>query len=343
MRRCVTELAMEPRPSLGEADPLNISIRLSKPFIWALVLTLGCGSHEIDSIRSRSGLNRLWPLLDDAVLFPRLGFATLLRSLLVERLIFASVCPNDTLALVVRHFGNPFPLRTDTERLLVECCLSSALISGDGFVRQDQLVSLALLEISYDAGKYRFMSGGGVLDRARFLQEVPSDIIGSPDLVNSQNFSVTVTLHGQSSVALNANLRRNVPHNEIHKFPPAPSRGSSWFSGLIVRELKAERRLDGRERLSGSVMASESWMTILGLGAATLTSLSYVPQVIKAFPRGETGDISLKMLIALLAGLLLWVVYGLLKTDLVIVAANGVGSLLVGAVLAFKLRDLAGA
>lgn len=90
-------------------------------------------------------------------------------------------------------------------------------------------------------------------------------------------------------------------------------------------------------------MASESWMTILGLGAATLTSLSYVPQVIKAFPRGETGDISLKMLIALLAGLLLWVVYGLLKTDLVIVAANGVGSLLVGAVLAFKLRDLAGA
>ncbi len=90
-------------------------------------------------------------------------------------------------------------------------------------------------------------------------------------------------------------------------------------------------------------MASEPWMTILGLGAATLTSLSYVPQVIKASPRGATDDISLKMLIALLSGLLLWVFYGLLKTDLVIVAANSVGSLLVGAVLAFKLRDLASA
>ncbi|WP_425989931.1 SemiSWEET family sugar transporter [Afipia sp. DC4300-2b1] len=90
-------------------------------------------------------------------------------------------------------------------------------------------------------------------------------------------------------------------------------------------------------------MASEPWMTVLGLVAATLTSLSYVPQVIKAFPRGATDDISLKMLIALLTGLLLWVFYGLLKTDLVIVAANSVGSLLVGAMLAFKLRDLAGA
>lgn len=86
-------------------------------------------------------------------------------------------------------------------------------------------------------------------------------------------------------------------------------------------------------------MASEPWMTILGLGAATFTSLSYVPQVIKAFPRGATDNISLKMLVALLSGLLLWVFYGLLKTDLI----NGVGSLLVGAVLAFKLRDLAGA
>lgn len=87
-------------------------------------------------------------------------------------------------------------------------------------------------------------------------------------------------------------------------------------------------------------MPSDSWTTILGLFAATLTSLSYIPQVGKALPRGATGDISLKMLIALFVGLALWVVYGAMRGDLVIIAANGVGIALVGAVLTLKIRDL---
>ncbi len=87
-------------------------------------------------------------------------------------------------------------------------------------------------------------------------------------------------------------------------------------------------------------MESGSWTTVLGLIAAALTSLSYIPQVRKAFPRGATEDISLKMLIALFSGLALWIVYGLMRTDWVIVVANGTGAALVGTVLIFKLRDL---
>ena len=78
----------------------------------------------------------------------------------------------------------------------------------------------------------------------------------------------------------------------------------------------------------------------IGAGAAALTSLSYIPQVRKAWPRGSTEDLSLKMLIALTAGLLLWIAYGLLKGDWVIVAANSVGAILSGSVLAFKIRDM---
>jgi MtN3 and saliva related transmembrane protein len=81
-------------------------------------------------------------------------------------------------------------------------------------------------------------------------------------------------------------------------------------------------------------------MSLIGLPAAALTSLSYVPQVRKAWPRGATKDISLRMLIALTAGLGLWVIYGMLKADFVLVAANGVGAALSGSVLTFKLRDL---
>lgn len=78
----------------------------------------------------------------------------------------------------------------------------------------------------------------------------------------------------------------------------------------------------------------------IGACAAILTSLSYIPQVRKAWPRGSTEDLSLKMLIALTAGLLLWIAYGLLKDDWVIVAANSVGALLSVSVLAFKIRDM---
>lgn len=78
----------------------------------------------------------------------------------------------------------------------------------------------------------------------------------------------------------------------------------------------------------------------IGGCAALLTSLSYIPQVRKAWPRGSTSDLSLKMLIALTSGLLLWAVYGVLKSDWVIVTANGVGASLSASVLAFKIRDI---
>jgi MtN3 and saliva related transmembrane protein len=84
----------------------------------------------------------------------------------------------------------------------------------------------------------------------------------------------------------------------------------------------------------------ESLIPWIGVFAAVLTSLSYIPQVRKAWPRGSTKDLSLHMLLVLTAGLLLWVGYGLLKGDWVIVVANSVGAALSGSVLAFKIRDL---
>jgi MtN3 and saliva related transmembrane protein len=86
--------------------------------------------------------------------------------------------------------------------------------------------------------------------------------------------------------------------------------------------------------------ALDQFLFGLGAAAAVLTSLSYIPQVRKAFPRGATEDLSLKMLLALTTGLVLWIVYGALKGDLVIAIANAVGASLSGAVLAFKIRDV---
>lgn len=77
-----------------------------------------------------------------------------------------------------------------------------------------------------------------------------------------------------------------------------------------------------------------------GIAAASLTSLSYLPQVKKAWPRNSTDDLSWKMLLTLTTGLMLWILYGVYKSDWVIASSNAVGALLTGLVLAFKFRDM---
>ena len=83
-----------------------------------------------------------------------------------------------------------------------------------------------------------------------------------------------------------------------------------------------------------------SFMSAIGALAAICTSLSYIPQVTKALPRGSTGDLSFKMLAVLTTGLALWVGYGVVKGDWILVLANVTGGLLAGTVLVCKLRDM---
>jgi MtN3 and saliva related transmembrane protein len=80
-------------------------------------------------------------------------------------------------------------------------------------------------------------------------------------------------------------------------------------------------------------------ITFLGLLAAALTSLSYIPQVKKALPRGATRDLSFKTLGILATGLGLWIAYGAVQGDWVIVIANVIGFLLVATLLVLKRRD----
>jgi MtN3 and saliva related transmembrane protein len=82
--------------------------------------------------------------------------------------------------------------------------------------------------------------------------------------------------------------------------------------------------------------------TVIGVIAAMLTSLSYIPQVKKVHAGQPTEDLSSRMLIALTSGLVLWVVYGVIKADWIIVAANIAGASLTGYVLCHKLQERQG-
>ena len=78
--------------------------------------------------------------------------------------------------------------------------------------------------------------------------------------------------------------------------------------------------------------------TVIGSLAAFCTTVSYVPQVRKCWTTGKADDLSLRMFLTLTLGISLWVLYGFLKSDAVIVAANSISLGFLGVILYFKLR-----
>ena len=79
-------------------------------------------------------------------------------------------------------------------------------------------------------------------------------------------------------------------------------------------------------------------VTILGLVAASLTTFAGLPQLIKTWKTKSTKDISLLLFLMMFVGVLLWLIYGILTGDVPLIAGNGVSALLVGAILALKLK-----
>ena len=79
-------------------------------------------------------------------------------------------------------------------------------------------------------------------------------------------------------------------------------------------------------------------VTILGLVAGTLTTLSFLPQLLKAWKSRSTHDISIGMFLLLAVGIMLWIVYGIVTADVPVVVANTVTLVFVSLILALKLR-----
>jgi len=80
------------------------------------------------------------------------------------------------------------------------------------------------------------------------------------------------------------------------------------------------------------------FINTLGFMAASLTTFAFLPQVIQVWRSRSTKDISLPMLITFIAGISLWLVYGLLVNAAPIYIANMVTLLLNLVILRFKLK-----
>ena len=77
---------------------------------------------------------------------------------------------------------------------------------------------------------------------------------------------------------------------------------------------------------------------ILGLAAGSLTTISFLPQVIQTWRSKSAKDISLGMFLTFCTGVFLWLLYGLLIGDTPIVVANTLTFLLASTILGFKVK-----
>ena len=77
---------------------------------------------------------------------------------------------------------------------------------------------------------------------------------------------------------------------------------------------------------------------ILGLVAGTITSITFLPQVIKIWKTKSAKDLSLLMLLLLMLGVILWLAYGLLVMDAAIIYTNSMVLAMSMVMLFFKMR-----
>jgi MtN3 and saliva related transmembrane protein len=77
---------------------------------------------------------------------------------------------------------------------------------------------------------------------------------------------------------------------------------------------------------------------ILGYSAGAITSLTFLPQVIKTWKEKSAKDISLLMFVIAAVNEVMWIVYGALLNNWVIILTNSIVLAMSLTMIFFKLR-----
>ena len=79
-------------------------------------------------------------------------------------------------------------------------------------------------------------------------------------------------------------------------------------------------------------------INLLGMLAGTLTTVAFVPQVVKIWQSKSASDISFGMFLIFNLGLVLWLLYGIAIHSVPVIIANAVTLVLTGMILVLKIR-----
>ena len=77
---------------------------------------------------------------------------------------------------------------------------------------------------------------------------------------------------------------------------------------------------------------------ILGLTAGTITSITFLPQVIQVYKTKSAKDISLSMVLLLTLGVAMWLAYGILILNAAIIYTNSMVLAMAIILLYFKWK-----
>jgi MtN3 and saliva related transmembrane protein len=96
---------------------------------------------------------------------------------------------------------------------------------------------------------------------------------------------------------------------------------------MIITLPNGNQEMDGGKQnesvISGTDVCSpmETW-TVLGLLAGMLTTIGFVPQIVKGYRSKRMNDVSLTMPVLLSMGMALWFFYGVILGDIPIMLWN---------------------
>ena len=80
-------------------------------------------------------------------------------------------------------------------------------------------------------------------------------------------------------------------------------------------------------------------ISIIGYIAGTLTTFASLPQLIKSLKEGDMTNISLAFVITFTTGLMLWLIYGILRNDYPIIVFNTLSLMFWIPISYLKIRD----
>jgi MtN3 and saliva related transmembrane protein len=80
------------------------------------------------------------------------------------------------------------------------------------------------------------------------------------------------------------------------------------------------------------------YIKLLGLAAGTISSITFLPQVIRIWKTRSAKDLSLSMLSLLILGVSMWLAYGIIVKDVAIIYTNSMVLTMSFVMLFFKLR-----
>lgn len=80
----------------------------------------------------------------------------------------------------------------------------------------------------------------------------------------------------------------------------------------------------------------------IGFTAAICSTFALLPQVIRVWKTKETDQLSGGAFTLMLVGAILWLTYGLLRQDIVIISANSITIIFIAYIVAIKARQRIG-